>query len=217
VRTRQFIRTELSYQSSVYFVTDYATAKENITTNEPFVKFFQASKSFFVPILFINTSDSFTIKFHSNLVSHNTAKVNITMIDLKRGSFLNNEKCAKSDLTVKEWIINSEVLFCFAMFACHVQPSGEIEKELIFLMNDQFNRSIIKNFETSNYFKRKSLSFDEFEYKGFCICDYVTTYINECAIEVNDKLSNMYSIISGIILFLTIFVVLHVYDKITKL
>lgn len=221
VRTRQIIKSELKNQNSIYFVTDYAFLNESGSVNEyPFVKLLILSANFDVPIMFINFSDAFLLKIYSNVVTFSSTLPNVLGVNQKLKISLKNEMCSKNNFNVKEWIVKSNVSFCFAMFACHIssidnQPS--IRKELIFLSNTQLNQSTLQLVESgSSFFKRKFLSFIEFDNKGFCICDDgLLNYINDCVEEKAD-LSNMYVLLTILVFMVTVFIVFEIHERMAR-
>lgn len=91
------------------------------------------------------------------------------------------------------------------LFACHLNKSEQkksfdIERKIIFFTDN------VENFKNLNTIgtKRKHLKFDEFDKTGFCICDELNYYLNNCK-EIKKETNCDGYIIIGI--FIAIFLI----------
>lgn len=223
VKTRKFIKNELMNQNSVVIVTDYSTFQNSTreSDDKSFIKFLYASTNFEVPIVFVNktkNNDMFIIKFHSNMVSYSNFGLEIISEDVKKNNGLNRENCADEKLNMKHWRIKSELSFCLAMYSCHIftfSNRNDIKKELIFLTDEHFNISLSQAFISSKNFERKKLTFLEFDQQGFCICDDVLNYINDC--KIKEKKINLFNfIVPVLVLIIVILIIFEIHEYIAK-
>lgn len=224
VQERQLMRKALNNGNSFFAITDYAVLDEsvNISGVPEVVRLIHLSKGYHVPILFIkyrNEQNTFMVKMFSNMVTFTSTeqriKVDSSPSNLKE--FLNSEKCIEIVSNIA-WHVQSKNSFLIVMIACHMSPSKNpgqylTEKKLIFLTDENFNRSIIENFDAKKSLKRKFLEFSEFDSKGFCICDGLANYVNDCPREENIK-GDFKIVILFVIFIAAVLILFKIYQKV---
>jgi hypothetical protein len=205
-------------EKPVYLVTDFAIFNRSNNLNRSKIFLFYPSEIFKFPIL-ITKSDSKAselenfYKMKAAMKKHKIHRTNLFEIlktddqqNISVEKFMENQKCSNEKVDVKRFVVNSSESFCIVLTAYHIQQTSfsinSISKNLIFLMDQNFNQSA-ENFDVRNFI-RENLEFSEFDEKGFCICDELLNYINECSYDENAHCFNFFLIIGLIILFYVI-------------
>lgn len=122
----------------------------------------------------------------SNQKSPTIGSLNVTYgtLDFYR-EFLKSEQCTfeipqHATLLKDNW----EDPHCFLMFACKLfkSPKGyKIKKQILILADQEHNRTTINRYLSRKDYIQRFLNFTEFgEHHGWCMCDKLAYYINDC-------------------------------------
>jgi hypothetical protein len=225
VKNRKLIKTTLREKTPVYFMLDYAVFNETSINKKGnfLIKVFNTTEKFWFP--FLMTKDQklghYSFKAFSNRNGYITNGLNMTEVNENSKnaykSFLEREKCSEEKIKVKKFVVNSSESFCFAFISCHIEATKNnedysITKSLIFLVNRNLNQSYNLNLYAKNFIY-KNVKFPEFDEKGFCVCDDLLYYMNDCQEDKLFTLFNFFLILGVIVLF---YVINEIYHKINK-
>jgi hypothetical protein len=209
--------------NSIYFVADYAILNETLSAKtQPKINTFYSTISLRFPIfmpkyteiidfyvlnVYLDNAGYFSDAFHIKEISEPSNSAYSKIVE--------NDKCSDEKVFVKKFLTDSIDSFNIALTACHFEPlkkpgSFNITKNLILFVNQNFTQS--EKFDAKNYIHR-NFEYPEFDKKGFCLCDDLLIYINDCHDEEKFLLYNLVLIIGIIIL---LFVVYVIFQKVYK-
>lgn len=131
-------------------------------------------------------------------------------------------QCSNNLIEKKIWISQSnfDTPICLMLFNCHVEKTDtqgfyDIKKEIIFYVNKSFNDSMIQNCIDKIGLKRKFLKFDEFDQQGWCVCDELTYYLNDCK-EIKWDFTPLINVIIFVIAFILMMIAIEIFNYLKK-
>lgn len=227
VRQREHLRTWIKDFGSIYTIVDYAILK-NFSNKPPhafhFITNFEVDLR--IPaVILINSDKNFEMFAVSS--KSNDAFGNLNLISRTvhvNPDFLQSEECASfNPLTAVHFLDNWSESHCFALWTCKISTTSqentiyEVTNELIIWTNKAHNRSMINRYISGGNVTRKFVKFSEFDEEGFCVCEKMQRYLNDCHdVETEEDPDVKYHFMLITLTFLMLFLAYEIYCYLIK-
>lgn len=190
----------------IFFIVSYSIIKDISWMSHSSVRYFLMNQSSDLPVALssgINKENVSTIAFSKGPSSINYRR-RFEWLDIDIGQTYNNDRCALDTKTIDFYVASSnhsinETVGITLMHTCSLAGNqllgGEkkifVKKSVILLIEGDDNG--MDKFETREIFSRNHkmtlINYTIFDEKGFCICNDVLNYIDNCPL-IEDKILN---------------------------
>jgi hypothetical protein len=228
-KIREDVRAWIDSHGSIYAIVDYTVlvnaSKGYLENNVKFLTQFDITLKSPVIAFFNSKHLSYEMFIYSSEGNIGIAYLNFTPYTIEtKTEFLKDDDCAsKFQPMAIYWMDSWNDPHCFLLFACEVHKSKDpkrsymVKKKLIILTDNQHNQSMVNFYISKNNYTRKYAKFDEFTSRGFCVCDDIKFYLEECGQQKNKdaedpkvkELKYQFGII--LLTFIVLFVVYEIY------
>lgn len=177
------LRASIEEYKSIDILTDYASEDETLR-DDFFLKFliFQKNVSHLPLVIGERKNGMIDLKFYSNRSFSVHMDLNCSKVIIAKDPKKFEEKnCMdKNNIRMDGLLIKMKDPLCVKIFACHLEKNRgtiRISQRIIFLMSFGMDYELCHENENLKWQKLKIF---EFEIQGFCICDHLEYYMNDC-------------------------------------
>jgi hypothetical protein len=184
---KNFMRNMIQNNGSVNFASDYVFLREEKSYERKILQHLRHPINNYIRLHFVEiygmvNTINFMLYYTDEIVSYRSYDVKVDM------EFLKEENCVEN-IEIVAWKIPSKEPFCLMILACHVtrgsiENSFNVQKRLLFIADEKFNYSTLNSSLIGFDYKPSTSTFvDLYLGEGFCMCDYLKEYFNECKID----------------------------------
>ncbi|KAG5671274.1 hypothetical protein PVAND_001480 [Polypedilum vanderplanki] len=227
VTSREKILNTLDRNTSVNFIVDFAVLNENLLLELYEKMMAREDQIFKEPINIIEVYKNFyyfVVKLDSSRFQHLSKILNSKkyFMFIDQNLLIPNKNCINDGKNIKvyQMFSYSNSTGCsMIMQSCKVTKENttsekyEISKEILITTKGQKMLTFLDIMRcTVNGIKMRNLTFQEFYVKGFCICDYLEYYLNDCPEEIVKKEKIDLTILSIVSFFGVVTLILIIID-----
>lgn len=198
IKIREDVREKISSNGLIYAIVDYVVLK-NFSEGYPidnlkFLTNFEIDLKIPAVVTYSARAHYHEMYIYSSHGDIGIGYLNFTThtLDISH-EFLNEDECSGlNPSNTIHWTDDWSDPHCFLLFVCEVRKPSQtlpygVRRKIIILTDRMHNRSKINSYMLRNNYTRKFVEFSEFGSRGFCICDDINFYLNDCTEKENQK------------------------------